>query len=182
MQNIHIDDHHLNCIRAKFNVIDIIEFKEFDQNWQHLIDKASGYTSRPFGFNDKVIVVHLDTDYYLDMVYGVSLHNFFAVWQDTLGLPTHGLLFYTNHFGLRKEISTICGQCDIDDQPLIVETFINPLSWQSENFLAEPAVQIEDIEYHGISLMGHNRSHRFALYNHTQKLSHKIIRTIKGAI
>jgi hypothetical protein len=174
-----IDPDFLSAIKQRYHVIDMFQIAEYDKDFDGLEKYLLAIKKHHFDPNDRIIVVHFDTDYYIQNHYGIHLLNFFNVWK-TVDIPLYTLLFYTNHVGIKYEIDTICQTRHFADQPTVIETFINPLNYSDATYNTEPGINSNQIEYHGLSLMGAPRSHRYALYNHLKHLDNQLVLTIKG--
>jgi hypothetical protein len=174
-----VDPEFLLVLEQKYNIIDTIILKHYDNNFEQLKVHLSSLKKESFSPFDRIIVVQFDSDYYVDNEVGINLQNLFSVWQE-VDMPNFVMLFYTCNFGIGKEIKKICRYDPPTDQPTVVETFFNVMNYHNDLIPQDPSMHIDDIEYHGLAIMGNNRSHRFALYNHIQNLGHKIAIAIKG--
>ena len=173
------DPDFLSAIKEKYHVIDMFEIFEYEKDFTALEKHLLSIKKETFGPNDRIIVVHFDTDYYIHNQYGINLLNFFNVWRE-VDIPLYTMLFYTHHIGIKSEIDIICQTHHINDQPTVIETFINPQNYQDSTYTNEPDINYEEIEYHGLSMMGAPRSHRYALYHHLKHLDKQLVLTIKG--
>jgi hypothetical protein len=173
-----IDQTILSAIKKKYNVIDVFALMEFDHDFDSLKQHLQTRKKDCFGPKDRIVINHFDTDYYVHNQFGINLINLFTVWRD-LDLPMYLILIYTNHIGIRQEIDLMCKTNHPLDRPTLIETFIDPMSYSSDTYTHEPNINIEQIEYHGLSMMNAPRSHRYALYNHICHLDSHLVLTIK---
>lgn len=152
----------------QFNVIGRTDFKEFDLNLNNLRNFFDKTKKERYDILDRYIIVHQDTDIYIDeMCVGLNLRNFFLIAEE-FDLPLYTFIIWTNHFGLQKEIDIICKKKHPKDRPTLIESFCT-VSHVAEHY--RPVnLDLNQIEYHAISMMGAGRSHRFALYNNLKDL------------
>lgn len=155
----------LNLLKTKFNIIEHLSFLDFDYNFDILKTKLLAVHKTEFAPQDRIIIEHLDIDfYYNESPVGINLRNFFTV-ADIVDIPLNIFVFYTNHFGIQKEIDIICKNKHIKDRPTLLESFISDLHNPRFGYQQKDC-NISKIEYNALSLINGTRSHRHALYNH----------------
>ena len=169
----------LQAIKQTCNVLDVFILHKYDYQFDQLRERLAAVKKDQFDPADRIIVVHFDSDYYIHNQFGINLINLFTLWQD-LDIPLHAMLIYTNHIGIQREIDLLCKHRDPGDRPTVIETFVNQLSYDPALYEHEPDLNVDQIVYHGLSLMGHPRSHRYALYNHLKHLSEQLVMVIKA--
>lgn len=158
----------LNLLKSKFNIIEHISFLEFDYDFDILKTKLSQVYKEHFDQSDKIIIEHLDTDfYYAESTVGVNLRNFFTV-VDMVGISPSVFIFYTNHFGISREIDIICK--DKHNRPLVLESFLSKVHYPESEYLPID-INVNNITCHALSLINGKRSYRNALFNHTSHIS-----------
>jgi len=175
-----VDPDYQQLLEQQFNILSVFETKEFDcGKINRLISKLEQSKKEVYNPDDRYIVVHFDTDFYWHG-HGINLNNLFSVWTQ-LDIPLYTLIYYTNHYGIKKEIDQLCQGRDAFDQPTVIETMINPGNYRPQGY-NEFDTDITKITHHALCLMaGTMRSHRGALYNHLKHLSpEQIAMTIKG--
>jgi hypothetical protein len=162
--NLEIPPEVLNAIRQKYNVRCHLSFLDFDFNFDILKTRLNQYKESQSSDNDRIIVEHMDTDYYFsECSVGVNLRNFFGVVQE-LDISYSRFIFYTNHFGLSREIDLLCRHSDPQDRPLVIESFLSTVHHKSESInLIE--CNFDCIQFHAVCMMVLKRSHRNAMYN-----------------
>jgi hypothetical protein len=178
-----IDPDMCELICKKFNVLGIITFNFFDYdfNYNRLRSWFSSRKKEKFESNDRFIIVHFDTDYYINNSYGVELNNFFTICEE-LDIPPSTLFFYTNYFGISNEINEILKDYHESDRPTIFETIVNESNYPPNGY-NNLNINYQNIKYHALCMMnGSKRSHRYATYNELKELvPDKIILTLGGA-
>ncbi len=160
---------YFNFFSSKFEILDIIEFKEFDYNFDILIKRLQKIKKEEYSINQKIIIEHFDTDYYDDnlLKFGLNLYNFFQVTKK-LNLPNFIFLFVTNHFGLKDEIDKILN--NNSDKVTVIETFITKSHYNTDAY-HDIDVDQHKIVYPALTMMNHGRCHRYAFYDWIEKNS-----------
>ena len=177
-----LTDKYYNKLTSVYNILDTIEFKEFDYDFSVLKDRLSQLKQEHYNVNDKVIIEHFDTDYYDHSILksGVNLYNLMTVIKE-LDIPYFVFVFATNHFGLQQEVDLILKDHPNEDRPKIIETFI---TWSHYNpdLVEDLPINTQDIKHAGLSMMGASRSHRQGLYNYlnTNNLLDSVKVSIRG--
>jgi hypothetical protein len=147
---------------ARYNLLDIIESKEFDQQPESLVHRLQLTAKPEFHARDRYVIILFDTDYFWHG-HGICLNNMFAVWQ-YLDIPLFTLILYTNHIGIQREVNALCANQSRADLPTVIETFINPNNYDPLHYQHRDC-EIEHINHHVLCLMaGTGRSHRYATY------------------
>ena len=153
-----------NILEKKFKIIDHLSFLDFDHRFDWLLHRFTKNRKEHYEHQEKIIIEHLDTDYYFDQcVVGVNLRNFFQMING-LDISPSLFIFYTNHFGLKKEIDVLCKNYHENDRPFIIESFIGNLHYNSSK-INNISCDFYEIEYNGLCMMNEKRSYRSALYN-----------------
>lgn len=152
-----------DLLTKKYNVIGNIEFKQFDHNWDHLRSFFRQTKKTKFDHRDRYVIEHQDTDIYLaEMSVGLNLRNFFEIVNE-LDIPLFTILIWTNHFGLQKELDILHKQCHPKDRPTVIESFCTR-THVADSYVDQD-IAVDEIQHHALSMMGTNRSHRFAVYH-----------------
>lgn len=154
-----------SVLYKKYNILGHVEFKYFDQNFLLLEEYLLARKKSQFDPRDRFILVHMDTDYYIkDFPFGISFYNTFTAFKK-LDIPLYTMLFFTNHFGIEREIDKLVD--DPADRPTVISSFITTTHY-SNNYTPVD-VDADSIVMPALSLMGSTRSHRFGLYNFLQE-------------
>jgi hypothetical protein len=170
-----------NALNQHYNVLGTIEFKHFDCNWEVLEKFFKSTRKDEFDPLDRYIIQHQDTDVYInECSVGLNLRNFINM-AIHLDIPVYTLIIWTNHFGLQKEIDILCKDQHINNRPTIIESFCALAHIADHDRYKDYEIAADQIKIHALSMMGANRSHRFALYNALKHIgSDKIAMSIKG--
>lgn len=157
----------LQEIKKKFNVLLSLNCRQFDSNYQLLIDNLSAIKKDQFQPTDRILIVHMDTDYYDKLLpCGLLPVNIIRIFK-SMDIPLYLLLFVTNHIGIKKEFDALLPTQSTCDFPTVIETLL------SNTLLSDYAnVNIHDIDFDfdkiekaGLCMLGQHRSHRVALCN-----------------
>lgn len=155
----------LMVLHKKFNIIDHLAFLDFDKNYNALKDRLAAVKKFEYDSKDKILVEHFDTDFYFpEMPVGIAMKNFFTV-AEMVDIPLHIFIFYTNHFGISKEVDLLCQNKHHSNRPVVLESFVSKLHYPTSGF-AESDANFNAVNCHALALIHGKRSHRHALYNH----------------
>lgn len=154
----------IDIINKKFNVLLYMDCRHFDTNLEILSDRLDKIKKESYQHNDRILVVHMDTDYYDQLLpCGLVTLNLIRMFKNK-DIPLYLLLFVTNHYGIRQEFDVLLKDQHPNDWPTIIETLLSTILLSNKLDLA-PDLAVDKIEKAGISMMGRERSHRVALCN-----------------
>ena len=174
-----VDADFLSALKEKYKIVDLFVLKFYDKDSTLLREHLQKLKKEVFESKERIIVVQFDTDYYIDERVGINLINLFNVWRE-VDIPLSTMIYYTNNFGVSKEIEHICRYDHLKDRPMVIETFFNPGNYDADNHPKDLDINIQSIEHHGICMLRNPRSHKFALYNHIKHLDDRLVMSIKG--
>jgi hypothetical protein len=154
----------VELLHTKFDIKFAADCRSFDLNPEILLKQLQNFQSREFEVNEKILLVHMDTDYYDPLLaHGLIPINVIRVFRQ-LDISLHALLFVTNHFGISKEFDQLLHDQHPNDRPTIIETLLsNRILADSLQYLRE--ISFDQIRKHAICMMNAKRSHRVAFYN-----------------
>jgi len=96
----------VDIINQKYNVLDFIDLVEF-LDPEDLAARLMQYASREFLSNERLVVLHHDTDYYESLnSTGYNIYNFFRLCAN-YDISLNHVLFITNHYGIKSEIKNV---------------------------------------------------------------------------
>ena len=169
----------IDLLTKKYNIIGNIAFQQFDHDWDHLRSFFQHTKKTKFDRLDRYMITHQDTDIYLpEMSVGLNLRNFFEIVNE-LDIPLFTILIWTNHFGLQKELDILHRARHPKDRPTVIESFCTR-SHVADSYV-DQNLAIDEIQYHALSMMRANRSHRFAVYHALKHLDpEKLVMSIRG--
>jgi hypothetical protein len=154
-------------LNKKFNIIDVISFLEFDQDFDLLKSRLLNLKKESFDANDRIVIEHLDTDFYFEHCsVGINLLNFFNTIKD-IDFPNFVFLFYTNHFGIEKEINAVCK--DPYDRPGVIESFISDIHYSPGGY-QDIELNADAVSHQLLCMMNMIRSHRSVMFNSLKDL------------
>lgn len=160
-----IPDVVMEILNQKFKLLDHLSFLEFDHDFDVLRSRLSICFKQYYPPNEKILVEHFDTDYYIkECKVGINLRNFFGVIEE-LGISPSTFIIYTNHFGISQEIDLICSEgFHVKDRPTVIESFLSILHHDPGSIIDIPA-DFERIQFQGLCMMHMKRTHRHAVFN-----------------
>lgn len=154
-------------LKKTFNIKYKIDCREFDINPKILIDSLKQFSGKAFGPKDKILLVHMDTDYYDPLLpCGLIPINTIRIFCN-LDIPLHAILFVTNHFNIKKEFDFLLKDHHEKDRPCIIETLLSPMLFDPSEYKTTDEVNFNfnQIEKQGLCMMAKPRSHRVAFWN-----------------
>ena len=163
---IHIELHRrvVELLKSRFNILYACNCREFDTQPAVLEAVLQAYQNRHFDLRDKILLVHMDTDYYDALLpCGLIPINVVRAFRNS-DIPMHALLFVSNHFGIQKEFDLLLSEQHPKDRPTILQTLLAP-KLLPEFFEITDAITFDQIEKPAVCMMNQSRSHRVAFYN-----------------
>lgn len=154
----------LSLLDKRFNLLLQLDARSFDSQWSTLSIQLDKIKKESFCPNDRILITHMDTDYYDEVVpYGLLIINLLRMFKNK-DIPLYVLLVVTNHYGIKKEFDNLLISQHKKDRPTVIETLLSP-RLLSNNFIIDTQFDFHKIEKAGLSMMGKQRSHRVALCN-----------------
>lgn len=165
MRELHLSA--LQEIKKKFNVLLSLDCRQFDSNYQQLIDSLNTVKKNQYQPTDRILIVHMDTDYYDKLLpFGLLPVNIIRIFK-SMDIPLYLLLFVTNHIGIKKEFDALLPNQSIHDFPTVIETLLSKLLLSDYADLNTHNIDFnfDKIEKAGLCMLGRKRSHRTAMCN-----------------
>lgn len=154
----------LDFINEKFNVLFASNCRVFDLNLEKLSNSLDSINRDIFSPLDRILLVHMDTDYYDPLMpCGLLVTNIIRMFKNKK-IPFYLLLFVTNHYGIKKEFDLLLEDQDVRDRPTIIETLLSPVLL-SNTIDTNFNFNFNLVEKAGLCMLGKKRSHRLALCN-----------------
>ena len=165
MIDVELHQSAISYLNSCFDIKLAINCREFDVVPQVLINKLKKYQGRSFGTKEKILLVHMDTDYYDPLLpCGTIPINLIRIFKN-LDISLSSILFVSNHFGIKKEFDHLLRDHHPMDRPQVVQTLLSPQLLKERLVDKDMALDFESIQKSAICMMGKSRSHRVALYN-----------------
>lgn len=163
--NTELNDDILNLLKRKFDIVSSVDCRDFDMDYKLLDDILLPLSNKTFSNREKILFVHMDTDYYDNLLpVGLIPLNLIRAFKQ-FDIPLHSMLFVTNHFGIQKEFDLLLLKQHENDRPLIIETLLSKLLYPPVKDTPVPNIDFNKITKPALCMMGACRSHRVALYN-----------------
>lgn len=165
MNNTELHKSALTYLDSKFNLLLKLDAKSFDVNWELLLEKLRQIKVDTFSSNDRILICHMDTDYYDPLLpVGIIPNNLIRCFK-SLDIPMYLLLFVTNHYGISREFDLLLADQHPMDRPTIVETSLCRMVLSELGYKTDTDLNIKHIEKSGLCMVGAQRSHRVATLN-----------------
>lgn len=97
-----------NKILKKFKVVKVIDTADYDFDIELLENTIKTFENYTFENNQRILIFYQDTGFYHDLNSGTSviLNNLFCLLKK-YAIPSEFLIFFTNHYGIKKEIDLL---------------------------------------------------------------------------
>jgi len=147
-------------------IIDVINLFYYDNKPAELFDKLLSLKKDRFDVDEKIVVVHPDTDYYyFGCPIGFTINNLFNIWKE-VDLPFSTMFLISNHSHLPEAILKYYKICKYD-QPTVVSELFN---YDTINLNLQPLTYPTDITYPAVCFNGGiARSHRIKIFQYLKK-------------
>lgn len=148
----------LDIIEKKYQVIDVVDLVNYSADAELLAKRLEHYFNKHFDHNQRLVILHHDTDYYPSPnSVGNCVHNFFSLCSDYL-IPLEKVIFVTNHYGIEEELNNTAMQLCNSAGPKVIYTS-HWFDFPTKNDL-QKNVPSWDPEYLFCCLNNQQRSHR----------------------
>jgi hypothetical protein len=127
----------------KYRVLEFVNLFNYDVDPESLASLLVKYHSYSFAANEKIVVLHHDTDYYASTVaVGNTVYNFFRLCTN-FDISLDNIIFLTNHYGIDEEIKKVSMNICNSSGPSVIYTslwydFPTASEVQDKNFLFDP--------------------------------------------
>lgn len=132
-----------DVICNKYCVLKVVALVDYDLDPESLASILVKYCSYNFDSDEKIIVLHHDTDYYASTsAVGNTVYNFFRLCAN-FDIALDNIIFLTNHYGIKEEIKKVAASVCNSDKISVIYTslwydFPTVAETQKKNFLCEP--------------------------------------------
>lgn len=100
----------LDIVKSRYEILDSVDLLAFDSQLDALDSVLSQYANYKFDIQQRIIILHNDTDYYTSLQSsGFTLYNLFLLIKK-YNIPTEALIIFTNHHGIHNEITKLASQ------------------------------------------------------------------------
>jgi hypothetical protein len=155
-----LTDKYTQALKSKYSVLGHFSLLAFDSQFPVLEQRLSLLKKDVYSANERIIIEHFDTDYYLpNFPYGLSIFNLFSIFRK-LDIPLFTMLIVTNSFGISQEVNQLSP--DPNDRPTVIETFISNKHYT--DCYQNCDLDADSITIAALCMMGQSRVHRSAVY------------------
>jgi hypothetical protein len=100
----------LDIVNARYEILEIIDLVQYDYQLDKLDQLLSKYNDYTFLNNQRIIILHHDTDYYIsNNSQGFTIFNL-CILLNRYQIPHEFLIMFTNHYGIENEIAQLSSQ------------------------------------------------------------------------
>jgi hypothetical protein len=150
-----------DLITTRFDVVETINLINYDCEIDTLVSLLSQYQDYVFGPDQRIVILHHDTDYYQvdsHKVEGNTMFNLFTLFSN-FNIACEKIVFVTNHYGIQDEIDrlsvTICNSA----APMVIYTSLW-YDFPTLKDITSPVVLANSINNAYCCLNGVQRQHR----------------------
>jgi hypothetical protein len=157
----------LDIVNDRYEILDIIDLVSYDYQLDKLDQLLSKYNNHVFLKNQRILILHHDTDYYITAsATGFTLYNL-CVLLNRYQLPAECLIMFTNHYGIKDELAHLMEQI-CNSNPLKV---VYTSQWYDypDSAVVPANLQVTNIKNLFCCLNGVNRAHRLLTLCYFQK-------------
>lgn len=119
---LNINQEVIDLIEQKYQIIKIIDFFYYDLDPEAMADVMAPYYNLEFEHNQRLVVLHHETDYYAGPgIAGNTIYNFLRLCANYM-IPLDKIILLTNHYGIENEIKSTAKQICNDDSINVIYT------------------------------------------------------------
>lgn len=149
----------IDIIKEQYHIVDIIDLADHDLELDSLVKTIKMFESATLMSNQCLVVLHQDTDYYVNLnSVGNTVYNFFKLCA-YFSLPLEKVIFVTNHFGAENEIEKLARELCNSNPPKIIYT-AQWWDYPLPNDIPDSMPASQHIDYLYCCLNGVGRQHR----------------------
>jgi len=156
-------------IYSKYNILGEFTLLRYDNNFEKLFNDINQCRIDKFTSNDKFVIVHDDTDYYMpNSEYGLSIYNLYKTFI-RLDISLSTVLFITDHINIENDFNALIPLNQRKHNfPIIITNnlFVTRATGDIANYAIINQKNIDKslILYHGVCMMGEPRIHRNIIF------------------
>jgi hypothetical protein len=156
----------IDLIEKKYRVLTYLDLLYYDGRLDQLNQILSDYQDYVFLPEERIIILHDDTDYYANAEsIGNTIYNLFKL-MNKYNIPMEFVIVLTNHWGIETEIEKLSQTILNSQSPRVIYTALNfdfP-----ENLDNLPKLEYQNIDHLYACLNGVERAHRVLTLCHLQ--------------
>lgn len=112
----------LHAISKRYQILEIIDLLEYDQDFDALRAQLSKFKNMCFQSDQRILIFHHDTDYYPGIgAPGFTVYNLSVLLKEFM-IPNEFLIILTNHYGIREELHQINKNLNNNNGPTVIYT------------------------------------------------------------
>lgn len=150
-------------IEKKYSILTYINLVHYDYQIEHLFESIKKVYKNQYNSNEKIVILHYDTDFYITKHIGNTMYNLLQI-INYFGISPSVFIILTSNYGLDKELKyyyqNFVSNFDVENDWFnVIENNYSRLQSQ-ENIETNLSMSCEKICYHYSLLNGAPRTHR----------------------
>ena len=110
----------LDIVQEKYNIVDIIELSDFNEDLCAFSDYFQQYQSYTFEQNQRLVVYYQELDYFTDdNSCGFTLYNFLKTCA-YFDISTDHIILFTNYYKVEKTVKQISEKLCNNSGPIVI--------------------------------------------------------------
>lgn len=112
----------IDLVKQKYQIIEIVDLSEHDLDPESMAVCLSKHCNANFDNNQRLVVLHHDTDYYPSInSVGNTIYNFIRLCAN-YQIPLDKVIVLTNNYGVEAEINSLVRQICNEDSITVIYT------------------------------------------------------------
>jgi hypothetical protein len=131
----------IDLVGQKYQILEILDLIYYDCRLNELNQTLQKYQNHIFSPDERIILLHHDTDYYSDIKsVGNNIYNIFRIlsYHD---VPLEFVIMFTNHYGIEKELQHMCQKILNKSVPQVIYTVLFWIFPENLENLPDPKYQ-----------------------------------------
>lgn len=157
MENV-LWDEIQEVLNKKFKILSYINLVSADLSPTTLDQMLKGFRDYTFNSNEKILIAHIDTQYYLPTCkFSITLYNLHQTLS-TYGIPSESVIMFTNHYGIDEELKILAHAFNFLNPITAFVSFYDTVGTTKN--VKSINLNHDSIEYLFCCINGTKRSHR----------------------
>jgi hypothetical protein len=147
----------IDLVNEKYKILEILDLVYYDNRLMDLDQILNEYQNHTFASDERIVILHHDTDYYSENSIGNNTYNLFKLIARN-SIPMEFVIIFTNHYEIKSEVNHLCRHIVNQTPPKIIYTSL----WYDfpQNLDTPPSINYQNIEHLYACLNGVERAHR----------------------
>jgi hypothetical protein len=112
----------IDIIKNQYHIVEMFDMFYLGDRLSELVELLYKYKDACFADNERLVILHHDTDYYVNQnSIGNLIYNLFTLIAD-FNIPCEKIIFVTNHHGIENEIAESAKNICFSESPKVICT------------------------------------------------------------